>query len=50
MLQAAYNTIPSEHHEVTPWSKSVEPDGIHKTSPILGFAGYEKKSKKSKKK
>ena len=48
MVQSAMNTIPGEYHTVTKRSKSVEPHDTHKTSPILGFAGYEKKTKKKK--
>ena len=48
MVQAALKTIPSEHHRMAKRGKSKEPDDTHKVSPILGFAGYGKRSKKKK--
>ena len=42
MVQAAFNTIPSEHHVITKRSKSREPDDTYKVSPILAFKGYGK--------
>jgi hypothetical protein len=48
MVQAAMNTIPGEYHRLAKPTKSSEPSDIHKTSPILGFGGYEKKTKKKK--
>jgi hypothetical protein len=43
MMQAAYNTVPSDHKRVTPWSKSSEPEDTHKHSPTPNWM---KKSKK----
>jgi len=48
MIQSALNTIPSEHHKMAKRGKSSEPDDTHKTSPMLGFAGYGEKTKKKK--
>jgi hypothetical protein len=46
MIQSALKTIPSEHHKMAKRGKSSEPDDTHKTSPMMGFAGYGVKSKK----
>jgi hypothetical protein len=46
MIQSALKTIPSEHHKMAKRGKSKESDDTHKTSPMLGFAGYGVKSKK----
>lgn len=40
MLHQAMATIPTEHKEVVPWSKSSEPNDTHKVSPVTGFKGY----------
>jgi hypothetical protein len=40
MLHQAMATIPTEHKEVVPFSKSQEHSEIHKTSPVNGFKGY----------
>jgi len=40
MLHQAMATIPTEHHEVVPFSRSQEPDDTHKISPVAGFRGY----------
>jgi seryl-tRNA synthetase len=40
MMHQAMATIPTEHHEVVPFSKSREPNDIHKVSPVAGFRGY----------
>ena len=40
MLHQAMKTIPTEHQEVVPWSKSMEMDDTNKTSPVSGFKGY----------
>jgi hypothetical protein len=42
MVQAALNTIPSEHHRMAKRGKSSEPDDTHKISPITGFTGFGK--------
>lgn len=42
MLAAAHNTIPTEHHEVQPWSKSTEPDDTHKVSPTSNWNSKKK--------
>ena len=42
MLQQVRKTIPTEHHEVQPWSKSTEPEDTHKQSTVVGFKGYPK--------
>jgi len=34
MFRDARKVIPTEDHEVLPWSKSKEPDEIHKISPV----------------
>ena len=46
MVASAINTVPTEYHQISNWSKSIEPDDTHKSSPMSGFAGYHKKSKK----
>ena len=40
MLHQAMATIPTEHKEVVPFSKSKESDDTHKTSPMKAFRGY----------
>jgi hypothetical protein len=40
MLHQAMATIPTEHQEVVPYSKSQEMHDTHKTSPVSGFKGY----------
>jgi len=40
MLHQAMATIPTEHKEVVPFSKSQEADDTHKISPVIGFKGY----------
>jgi hypothetical protein len=51
MFQAAHNTIPTDHKQITPWSKSVEPHDTHKVSPTPNWnPGLEKPNKKKKKK
>jgi hypothetical protein len=37
MFRAAEATIPTDSKEVTPWSKSVEPDDTHKVSPTSNW-------------
>lgn len=43
MLHQAMKTIPTDHKEIVPWSKSMEMDDTHKVSPIKGFKGYARK-------
>ena len=40
MLHQAMATIPTEHKQVVPFSKSQEMHDTHKVSPITGFKGY----------
>ena len=40
MLHQAMATIPTEHQEVVPFSKSQEMHDTHKTSPVSAFKGY----------
>jgi hypothetical protein len=40
MLHQAMATIPTEHKEVVPFSKSQETEDTHKVSPVIGFKGY----------
>jgi hypothetical protein len=42
MLHQAMATIPTEHHEVVPFGKSMESHDTHKVSPVKGFKGYAK--------
>ena len=37
MFRSAENTVPTDSKEITPWSKSVEPDDTHKTSPTSNW-------------
>ena len=34
MLHQAMGAIPTDHQQVVPWSKSMEPDDTHKASPV----------------
>jgi hypothetical protein len=34
MYQQVRKVIPTEYHQVLPWSKSVEPEDTHKISPV----------------
>jgi len=34
MLKQARKTIPTEHHQINPWSKSTEPEGGNKISAV----------------
>ena len=43
MLKAAFNTIPSNTHHMVSDHKSVEPEHVHKVSPVTGFKGYKRK-------
>lgn len=40
MLHQAMKTVPTEHQEIVPWSKSSEMEDTHKVSPVKGFKGY----------
>jgi hypothetical protein len=40
MLMQAIKTIPTDHKEVVPYSKSKEPEDTAKTSPVKGFKGW----------
>lgn len=40
MFIAATKTVPTDHKNVVPYSKSEEPKDIYKTSPVKGFKGY----------
>jgi hypothetical protein len=47
MLKQAYNAVGAEYKDLNHGDmRSKELDDTHKTSPILGFAGYGEKSKK----
>jgi hypothetical protein len=40
MLMQALKTVPTDHKEVVPYSKSKEPEDTAKTSPVKGFKGW----------
>lgn len=40
MVQAAFKTVPSEHHKMGKRGKSSEPEDTHKVSPVTGFKGF----------
>lgn len=40
MLHQAMATVPAEHQQVVPQSKSKEPDAVNIVSPIEQFKGY----------
>lgn len=42
MFRSAENTIPTDSKEVTPWSKSKEPDDTHRVSSVPSWQGREK--------
>ena len=42
MFVAATKTIPTEKHEVVPYSKSQEPEDTNTKSIAVGFKGYKK--------
>lgn len=49
MLKQAYKAVGAEYTDLNHGDmKSKELDDTHKTSPILGFAGYGQKTKKKK--
>jgi hypothetical protein len=51
MLKAAMATVPTDHKQVSPWSKSTEPHDTHKVSPTANWnPGLTKEKKKVKKK
>lgn len=37
MIKSALNTIPTDSKEITPWSKSIEPNDTHKVSPVANW-------------
>jgi hypothetical protein len=37
MLHAAMNTVPTEGHELTQWSRSEELPSVYKTSPVANW-------------
>jgi hypothetical protein len=37
MFRSAENTVPTDSKEVTPWTKSSEPNDTHKTSPVANW-------------
>jgi len=37
MFRQAEATVPTDGKEITPWSKSVEPEDTHKTSPVSNW-------------
>ena len=43
MLKSAFNTIPSNTHHMVSDHRSIEPDHVHKVSPVTGFKGYKKR-------
>jgi hypothetical protein len=43
MLHQAMGAVPTDHQEVVGWSKSEEPDDIHKASPVKPRRDYRKK-------
>lgn len=45
MFRQADATIPGEVHQVTPWSKSAEPEDTHKHSPVQNRGPIQLKSK-----
>jgi hypothetical protein len=47
MMKQALKTIPSEHHSVISDHKSREMHDTHKASPVIGFKGFGKESKKT---
>ena len=46
MFQSAFNTVPTDHKEVLPWSKSQEPDDTHRVSPTANWNPNNDKKKK----
>ena len=40
MIHGAMKTIGSDHHKLISDHRSIEPEGIHKISPVRGFKGY----------
>ena len=49
MFQSAMNTVPTDHVQVTPWTKSVEVDTVGKTSPVANWMKPAKEKKDKKK-
>ena len=51
MLKSAMATVPTDHKQISPWSKSAEPHDTHKVSPTANWnPGLTKEKKKAKKK
>jgi hypothetical protein len=46
MVKSAMKTVPTDSHHTVKDRRSKEPDDTHRQSPVMGFAGYGKKSKK----
>ncbi len=42
MVQQAIKTIPTEHHHTVSDRRSIEPDHVHRVSPVNSFKGYPK--------
>jgi hypothetical protein len=42
MLQSAMKTVPTDHHQVQAFSKSIEPDDTHKVSPTSNWNSKKK--------
>jgi len=40
MVHQAMATVPTDHKSISRSNKSVEPDHVHKVSPVTGFKGY----------
>jgi hypothetical protein len=50
MVASAINTVPTEFHQISDWSKSMETEDTNVSSPVTSFGGWGKKRKKSTKK
>jgi hypothetical protein len=46
MLHQAMNTVPTDHKQVLPFSRSAEPDDTHKVSPTSNWNSPKKSKKK----
>lgn len=42
MFRSAEATVPTDSKEISPWSKSTEPDDTHRVSPTPSWQGREK--------
>ena len=49
MFQAAMNTVPTDHKQVVPWSKSQETDTVGTVSPVANWMKPTKEKKAKKK-